>query len=321
MNITIGILVLLLIFCIPVLIGIYVYRDASRRGMNAVLWTLIAVFTPSLLGLIIYLLVRNNYSDLTCPNCNAPVEESFVVCPSCRTKLRPTCPACSAPVQTTWQVCPHCGEPLPQYDGSVATPVRAKDTTLKKILITLIIIPVILIVLMAVAAFLFSVNNISSGSQSVHFTTTTVEKYLEETTDERQQRLIQEWLSDTSVSESNAASIHPTCMVMPFNDAPGEFTYVVYIPGIDWALEKSLYPVEQGGLFSDSYCLEMRLYSMGVPSTEPLLIIATYQTSDTDYPPETLDVYYNGNLCNIQWYYQIMHQKENIEKIPAETMN
>lgn len=24
---------------IPVLIGVYVYRDASRRGMNAVLWT------------------------------------------------------------------------------------------------------------------------------------------------------------------------------------------------------------------------------------------------------------------------------------------
>ncbi len=305
MNFSIGILVLIpIILFIPLLIGIYVYRDANRRGMNAVLWTLIAVFTPSLLGLIIYLLVRNNYSDLTCPNCNTPVEESFIVCPSCRTKLRPTCPACSAPVQTTWQVCPHCGEPLPQYDGSVATPVRAKDTTLKKILIALIVIPVILIALMVAAAFLFSVNNISSSSQSIQFTTTPVEKYLEETTDERQQRIIQAWLSDTSISESNAASKIPECMVMPLNTTvPGEFTYIVYIPGVSGALEQSLYPVERGGLFSDAYRLELRLFSMGVPTTEPLLIIATYQTSDTDNPPEILEVYYNNQLCNTHWYY------------------
>ena len=42
---------------IPVLIGVYVYRDASDRGMNAVLWTLVAVLAPSLIGFIIYLLV------------------------------------------------------------------------------------------------------------------------------------------------------------------------------------------------------------------------------------------------------------------------
>ncbi len=306
MNITIGILVLIpLIFCIPVLIGIYVYRDASRRGMNAVLWTLIAVFTPSLLGLIIYLLVRNNYSDLTCPNCNAPVEESFVVCPSCRTKLRPTCPACSAPVQTTWQVCPHCGEPLPQYDGSVATPVRAKDTTLKKILIALIIIPVILIVLMAVAAFLFSANRISSSSQSFQFTTTSVEKYLEEATSE-QQTILKEWLSDTSLSDWNASSHNstPECMVMELlTTAPGEFTYIIYIPGINTTLSHSLYPVEQGGLFSDTYNLELRLYSMDVPTTEPLLIIATYQTSNLDNPPNDLKIYYNNRQYNAHWCY------------------
>jgi len=63
-----------LVFCIPVLLGIYVYRDAAKHGMNPVLWTLITILTPSLLGLIIYLLVRNNYSDLTCPNCGAMVQ-------------------------------------------------------------------------------------------------------------------------------------------------------------------------------------------------------------------------------------------------------
>lgn len=38
---------------IPVLIGVYVYQDASDRGMNSVLWTLVAVLAPSLIGFII----------------------------------------------------------------------------------------------------------------------------------------------------------------------------------------------------------------------------------------------------------------------------
>lgn len=51
---------------IPVLIGVYVYRDAKRRNMNALLWTLIAILAPSLIGFIIYLFVRGNYDDLQC---------------------------------------------------------------------------------------------------------------------------------------------------------------------------------------------------------------------------------------------------------------
>ena len=50
-----------LVFGILILIGVYVYRDAERRDMNGLLWALVAVFVPSLIGLIIYLLVRGNY--------------------------------------------------------------------------------------------------------------------------------------------------------------------------------------------------------------------------------------------------------------------
>ena len=50
--------VFLALLTVPILIGVYVYRDARRRGMNAVLWTLIAVAAPALIGFIIYLLVR-----------------------------------------------------------------------------------------------------------------------------------------------------------------------------------------------------------------------------------------------------------------------
>ena len=43
----------LLLFAIPVLIGVYVWRDAKGRGMNAPLWTLVSVLAPSLIGFII----------------------------------------------------------------------------------------------------------------------------------------------------------------------------------------------------------------------------------------------------------------------------
>ena len=73
MNIIVGSFIFLLVLSIglivPILIGVYVYRDANRRGMNALMWTLIALFAPSLIGFIIYLLVRSSYSDLECPKC------------------------------------------------------------------------------------------------------------------------------------------------------------------------------------------------------------------------------------------------------------
>ena len=49
---------------IPSLIGGNVYRDAKRRQMNAVVWTLVAILAPTFIGFIIYLRVRANYADL-----------------------------------------------------------------------------------------------------------------------------------------------------------------------------------------------------------------------------------------------------------------
>ena len=71
---TIWLLVVLAIFvAIPVLVGVYVWRDASRRGMNAPLWTLVAALAPAFIGLIIYLLVRGSWPDLRCPACGEPL--------------------------------------------------------------------------------------------------------------------------------------------------------------------------------------------------------------------------------------------------------
>ena len=56
--------VLAALLTVPILIGVYVYRDDTRRRMNAALWTLIAVAASGLIGFIIYLLIRGNYPDL-----------------------------------------------------------------------------------------------------------------------------------------------------------------------------------------------------------------------------------------------------------------
>jgi hypothetical protein len=86
--------IMVLFFIIPVMIGVFVYRDASERGMNALLWTIVAVFVPSLIGLIIYLIFRENYSSLSCASCGERVRPEFVNCPSCGAGLKDKCPSC-----------------------------------------------------------------------------------------------------------------------------------------------------------------------------------------------------------------------------------
>ena len=39
---------------LPILIGVFVYKDAKKRNMDAVLWTVIAIFAPGFIGLIIF---------------------------------------------------------------------------------------------------------------------------------------------------------------------------------------------------------------------------------------------------------------------------
>ena len=50
----IPIFLLALMVALHIAIGVYVYRDAKSRSMSAGLWTLIAIFTPGFIGLIIY---------------------------------------------------------------------------------------------------------------------------------------------------------------------------------------------------------------------------------------------------------------------------
>jgi hypothetical protein len=92
----------------------YVNRDASRRGMNSALWTiLVLIFMPTwgLIGLVIYLLMREPL-PYPCPECATTVNARFNFCPNCKCNLHPSCPQCKREVGELDKFCPHCGNDL-----------------------------------------------------------------------------------------------------------------------------------------------------------------------------------------------------------------
>ena len=102
-----GVLAGTVLGCYAVLIG-YINQDAGRRGMSRVLWTLIAIFVPNGLGIVLYFVLRKARTA-HCPQCNAEVETGFSFCPRCRNRLQPTCPHCQRSVDPGNKFCPYCG--------------------------------------------------------------------------------------------------------------------------------------------------------------------------------------------------------------------
>ena len=102
-----GIIAGTVLACYVLLIG-YVNRDAGRRGMSRLLWTLLAIFIPNALGIVLYFILRKPRPS-TCPQCGATVEPGFGFCPRCRYRLNPVCPHCQRGVQAGDKFCPYCG--------------------------------------------------------------------------------------------------------------------------------------------------------------------------------------------------------------------
>ena len=93
------------------LIG-YVNGDARRRGMRYVMWTLLAIFIPNAIGIILYFILRDPLMK-PCPGCAQIVRPGFTFCPHCGTSLQPTCSNCGKGVEIGWANCPQCGTKLP----------------------------------------------------------------------------------------------------------------------------------------------------------------------------------------------------------------
>jgi Double zinc ribbon len=96
--------------CYAVLIG-YINQDAGRRNMSRLLWTLIAIFVPNGLGIVLYFVLRKPRTA-HCPQCDAEVEPGFSFCPRCSNKLSPNCPQCRRAVGANDVYCPYCGTPV-----------------------------------------------------------------------------------------------------------------------------------------------------------------------------------------------------------------
>lgn len=109
------------IACYVLLIG-YVNRDAGRRGMSRLAWTLLAIFIPHALGIVLYFVLRKP-RILQCPQCAAAVEPGYGFCPRCRCRLNAVCPHCQRGVNAADKFCPHCGGDLANTVPTASVPV------------------------------------------------------------------------------------------------------------------------------------------------------------------------------------------------------
>ena len=102
---------------IPLFLGVYVLLigyvngDARRRGMRYVMWTLLAVFIPNAIGIILYFILRDPLLR-GCPNCGTTVPPGFAFCSKCGTALAKACPECRSAVEPEWSHCSKCGARL-----------------------------------------------------------------------------------------------------------------------------------------------------------------------------------------------------------------
>lgn len=106
---------------IYVLLVGYVYGDARRRGMNHVLWTLLAIFIPNAIGVILYFILRDPI-PVPCPSCGALARKGHAFCASCGAAVRPACPECRQPLETGWRNCARCGAGLAGRPEGTAMP-------------------------------------------------------------------------------------------------------------------------------------------------------------------------------------------------------
>jgi RNA polymerase subunit RPABC4/transcription elongation factor Spt4 len=123
----------------------------QERSENPVLpylaAALIILFTPLLFvfGIIVYKIVRphekigevyeRNLAEeallaevetiRTCPSCSRRVNEEWIICPSCRTRLNRVCANCGRLVGLDWSLCAWCGKDLERSDVADYKPIAA----------------------------------------------------------------------------------------------------------------------------------------------------------------------------------------------------
>lgn len=100
------------IFLVLVPLYAYIYHDAKRRGMRYVMWTLLAIFVPYSVGIILYFILRDPVPS-ECPTCHTMNLAKYAFCPKCGATMHPVCPQCGKTLEPGWVSCAYCGSRVP----------------------------------------------------------------------------------------------------------------------------------------------------------------------------------------------------------------
>lgn len=130
--------------------GYWAFRDLQGRTDNPVApylaASLIILFTPVffLLAIVIYRIVRphERIGDVNeralaeeallnevesvphCPACHRRINDEWLICPSCRTRLNRVCPNCSRLVGLDWSLCAWCGKDFERREIAAAATIE-----------------------------------------------------------------------------------------------------------------------------------------------------------------------------------------------------
>ncbi len=110
-------------------------RDIRKRTGDKIMQILAVVVVTLLFlpGVVVYLVLRpprtleEEYqatleeeallntieSAQHCPGCSRRIDEKWMVCPDCHTRLKKTCHHCSRLMELHWNICPYCATPAP----------------------------------------------------------------------------------------------------------------------------------------------------------------------------------------------------------------
>jgi Double zinc ribbon len=150
-NLAINLLILFLVVVYLALIA-YTYLDARRRLEDPVLvgCATVASLFP-FVGVIVYSILRppefledrrereleiraselrvKQLEENSCPNCEHPVERTYLRCPSCRARIKDPCESCGKPVDPRWSLCPYCETPTRRAEPEPASGRRSGRRT------------------------------------------------------------------------------------------------------------------------------------------------------------------------------------------------
>lgn len=137
----------------------WAFRDMQLRSENPVLpylaAALIVLFTPVLFlfGVIVYRIVRPHEkigeiyernlaeeallaeveSVKSCPACHRRINDEWIICPTCRTRLSRVCANCGRLVGLDWSLCAWCGKDFERADIAAYEPISAGPSDLDRI--------------------------------------------------------------------------------------------------------------------------------------------------------------------------------------------